>query len=83
VLEHTLKMTHVLRKARNVITVVKLITFQMFAGIKVSRTQAIELIYGHRHSKPSARIERWVLRLRPYTFQIDYKPGEQNPEDYP
>ena len=42
----------------------------------------LEVIYGHRQSKPSARIERWVLRLQPYTFQVVYKPGEQNPADY-
>ena len=42
----------------------------------------LEVIYGHLHSKPSARIERCVLPLQPYTFQVVYKPGEQNPADY-
>ena len=42
----------------------------------------LEVIYGNRHSKLSARIERWVLRLQPYTFKVIYKPGKENPADY-
>ena len=42
----------------------------------------LEIIYGSRNSKPSARIERWVLRLQPYSFKILYKPGANNPADY-
>jgi hypothetical protein len=30
----------------------------------------IEIIYGQRTVKTSARIETWVLRLQPYTFKI-------------
>ena len=30
----------------------------------------------------SARIERWVLRLQPYSFNVVYKPGSDNPADY-
>ena len=29
-------------------------------------------------SKPSTRIERWVLRLQPFTFRVRYVPGPQN-----
>lgn len=32
-------------------------------------------------SKPSARLERWVLRLQPFKFRIKYKSGAQNPSD--
>ena len=32
-------------------------------------------------SKPSARIERWVLRLQPFTFRVRYVPGPQNIAD--
>ena len=30
----------------------------------------LEVIYGNRNSKPSARIERWILRLQPYSFNV-------------
>ena len=42
----------------------------------------LEIIYGSPKSKPSARIERWVLRLQPYTFTVKYKPGKENAADY-
>ena len=37
----------------------------------------LETIYPSR-SKPCARIERWLLRLQLYKFQVKYLPGEQN-----
>ena len=42
----------------------------------------LEVIYGNPKSKPSARIERWVLRLQPYQFTVQYKPGIKNPADF-
>ena len=42
----------------------------------------LDAIYGSRKSKPSARIERWVLRLQPYSFKVVYKPGNDNPANY-
>ena len=42
----------------------------------------LEIIYGTTRSKPSARIERWVLRLQPYHFKVQYKPGSENAADY-
>ena len=42
----------------------------------------LEVIYGNVNSKPSARIERWVLRLQPYSFSVVYKPGKDNPADF-
>ena len=42
----------------------------------------LELIYGSPKSKPSARIERWVLRLQPYDFAAVYKSGTDNSADY-
>ena len=42
----------------------------------------LEIIYGSPKSKPSARIERRVLRLQPYRFTDQYKPGVDNPADY-
>ena len=40
----------------------------------------LETIYSSR-SKPCARIERWILRLQPYKFQVKYLPGNQNIAD--
>ena len=40
------------------------------------------MIYGSRTSKPSGRIEHWVLRLQPYSFNVIYKSGADNPADY-
>lgn len=40
----------------------------------------LEFIYSAR-SKPSARVERWVLRLQPYSFAVKYLPGQKNIAD--
>ena len=40
----------------------------------------LQTIYGPR-SKPSARIERWVLRLQPYDFNVIYIRGANNIAD--
>ena len=42
----------------------------------------LEIVYDSPKSKPSARIERWVLHLQPYRFTVQYKPGVDNPADY-
>ncbi|KAI8487249.1 hypothetical protein Bbelb_350470 [Branchiostoma belcheri] len=34
-----------------------------------------------RTSKPSARVERWVLRLQAYPFKVVYRPGKTNIAD--
>jgi hypothetical protein len=46
----------------------------------VTDHKPLEVIYSPK-SKPSARIERWVLRLQPYHFTVIYKPGKQNIAD--
>ena len=40
----------------------------------------LECIYKST-SKPSARIERWVLHLQSYNFQVVYRPGKTNIAD--
>ena len=46
----------------------------------VTDHKPLEVIYGPR-SKPSARIERWVIRLQPYDFRVVYAPGQSNVAD--
>ena len=40
----------------------------------------LEAIYSST-SKPSARIEQWVLRLQPYHFMVKHVPGSENIAD--
>ena len=42
--------------------------------------QALKTIYGP-NSKPSARIERWVLRLQPFNYQVRYVTSRENIAD--
>lgn len=46
----------------------------------VTDHKPLGVIYSAK-SKPSARIERWVLRLQPYHFNTVYKPGKENIAD--
>ena len=46
----------------------------------VTDHEALKVIYS-RKSKPSARIERWVLRLQPYNYQVCYVPSGKNTAD--
>ena len=36
-----------------------------------------ETIYGNPPSKPSVRIEHWVLRLQPYSFKVEHRAGDK------
>ena len=51
------------------------INFKLFIDHK-----ALLQIYSHT-SKPSVRIERWVLCLQQFDFEIKHKKGTKNPED--
>ena len=42
--------------------------------------EVLKVIYS-RKSKSSARIERWVLRLQPYNYQVCYVPSRRNVAD--
>ncbi|CAH2208327.1 jg24389, partial [Pararge aegeria aegeria] len=46
----------------------------------VTDHKPLETIFGPK-SKPCARIERWVLRLQCYRFNIKYSPGKNNIAD--
>ena len=47
----------------------------------VTDHKPLEVIYGPK-SKPCARIERWVLRMQPYKFEVKYQPGPKNIADH-
>ena len=51
------------------------IEFELYTDPKPLAT-----IYSNK-SKPCARIERWILRLQPYSFKVKYLPGEKNIAD--
>jgi transposase InsO family protein len=48
--------------------------------VLVTDHKPLEVLYSPR-SKPSARIERWVLRLQSYDYVVQYQPGKTNIAD--
>ena len=44
--------------------------------------KAPELIFANPLSKPPARIERWLLRLQEYDFNVLFTAGNKNPADF-
>ena len=58
--------------------------FIYFYGLQtfdsVTDHEALKVIYS-RGSKPSARIERWVLRLQPYSYKVCCVPSRDNIAD--
>ena len=39
-------------------------------------------LFNNSTSKPTMRIERWVMRLQEYDYNLIYRPGKLNPADY-
>ena len=39
-------------------------------------------LFNSCHAKPPLRIERWILKLQAYDFEVQYQPGAHNPADY-
>ena len=39
-------------------------------------------LFNDTHSKPSTRIQRWMMNIQEYDFIVEYRPGKDNPADY-
>ena len=50
--------------------------FEILTGHK-----PLEFTVYSRESHPSARVNRWVLRLQPYRFTVRHIPGKENSAD--
>lgn len=48
--------------------------------VLVTDHKPLEVLYSPK-SKPSARVERWVLRLQSYDYKVQYRPGKSNIAD--
>lgn len=58
--------------------------FVYLYGIKftlITDCKPLEYLFNRVQSKPSARIERWILRLQSYDFVVRYEPGKNNMAD--
>ena len=44
--------------------------------------KALESIFNNPRSRPSACIERWMMRLQPFNFKVSYRKGTSNEADY-
>ena len=44
--------------------------------------QPLVTLFNSPLSKPTARIERWIMDLLRYNFKVIYQPGHSNPADY-
>ena len=44
--------------------------------------QPLVSLFNNPTSKPSTRIERWLMELQQYRFTVEYHPGASNPADY-
>ena len=70
------------KEALTIVQVVEHHQFLFGSDTLITDHKLLEVIYDQRNTKTSARIERWVLRLQPYTFRIIYKSDANNPADY-
>ena len=48
----------------------------------VTHDKPLTKIFNDPAHQPPPRIERWILKLQPYEFTVEYRPGEDNPADY-
>lgn len=47
----------------------------------ITDCKPLEYLFNRVQSKPSARIERWILRLQSFDFVVRYEPGKNNIAD--
>ncbi len=48
----------------------------------VTDHKPLENIFSNPRSRPTARLEKYALRLEPYQAKVVYRPGKDNPADY-
>ena len=63
-----------------------IIRFHLFVYGKefkvITNHKPLLALFNNPSSKPSARIERWLMELQQYRFTVEYRPGASNPADY-
>lgn len=47
----------------------------------ITDCKPLQYLFNRVRSKPSARIERWILRLQAFDFDVQYEPGDKNLAD--
>lgn len=47
----------------------------------ITDCKPLEYLFNRIQSKPSARMERWILRLQSFDFRVRYEPGDRNLAD--
>lgn len=47
----------------------------------ITDCKPLEYLFNRIQSKPSARMERWILRLQSFDFTVRYEPGDRNIAD--
>ena len=47
----------------------------------ITDCKPLQYLFNRVKSKPSARLERWILRLQCFDFEVRYEPGDQNLAD--
>ncbi|XP_057375023.1 uncharacterized protein K02A2.6-like [Daphnia carinata] len=48
----------------------------------ITHHKPLETIFNKPLIQPPARIERWLLKLQQYEFEVKYQPGKNNPADF-
>ena len=54
----------------------------MARSLRLTDHKPLVSMFSNPSSKPSARIQRWLLELQQYRFTLEYRRGASNPADY-